>query len=137
MLFDISKRGIKSLKHVKFPEGVTYLNCSNNQLTSLEGCPRSVTVLDCRSNRLTSLEGCPAAVKMLWYFGNPIYVYVGCNWKYYLEQQSETKAILKIRNIWLNKCFSHLQRRWRYYWMNPEGKGFNRYMDYCWDKIQN
>ena len=37
-------------------------NCSNNNLTSLEGCPHTVGHFDCQGNNLTSLEGAPHTV---------------------------------------------------------------------------
>jgi len=40
-----------------------YFVCSNNQLTSLEHCPKEVGgYFDCYYNQLTSLEGCPKKV---------------------------------------------------------------------------
>ena len=39
------------------------LDCSNNDLTSLEGCPKEVKGdFDCSSNNLTSLDGSPEIV---------------------------------------------------------------------------
>ena len=39
------------------------INCSFNQLTSLEGCPSSISGwFDCSANKLTSLKHCPASV---------------------------------------------------------------------------
>jgi hypothetical protein len=37
-------------------------DCSERELTSLEGCPRFVRSFDCYSNNLTSLKGCPEVV---------------------------------------------------------------------------
>ncbi len=40
-----------------------FFDCSNNQLTSLEGAPERVSdIFDCSSNKLTSLEGAPQEV---------------------------------------------------------------------------
>jgi len=58
------------------PTSVTRLNCSDNQLTSLVGCPNSVTWLSCTNNQLTTLNGFPSSVTSLYCFGNnldPIY----------------------------------------------------------------
>jgi len=42
---------------------IGYFNCSNNNLTSLEGAPSSVSgYFDCSHNKLTSLEGAPSSV---------------------------------------------------------------------------
>jgi len=48
---------------IKFNEVSSIFYCSDNQLTSLEGCPRTVGgSFSCRNNYLTSLEGCPKTV---------------------------------------------------------------------------
>jgi len=48
---------------VKFKEVKGYFDCSNNQLTSLEGSPIKVSKgFWCAHNKLTSLEGCPKEV---------------------------------------------------------------------------
>ena len=39
-----------------------FFNCSLNQLTTLEGCPRSVNHFNCSFNKLTTLEGGPESV---------------------------------------------------------------------------
>jgi hypothetical protein len=41
---------------------VIHFYCSNNQLTSLWGCPESVEYFDCGDNNLTSLEFCPKLI---------------------------------------------------------------------------
>ena len=49
---------------VKFGSVNGYFDCSNNQLTSLKGCPEEVRGggFYCRDNQLTSLIGCPEEV---------------------------------------------------------------------------
>jgi len=48
---------------LKFGKVSGNFNCSQNQLTSLEGCPRSVGgYFDCSQNKLTTLEFCPQSV---------------------------------------------------------------------------
>jgi len=48
---------------LKFGKVSGDFNCSQNQLTSLEGCPRSVGGhFNCGDNQLTSLEFCPQSV---------------------------------------------------------------------------
>src|SRR5690606_21069453 len=56
----------------KIPNKVTgSFNCSNNQLTSLEGCPTSVGgSFYCFNNQLTSLEGGPTKVGIGFYCSN-------------------------------------------------------------------
>lgn len=81
MKVDISGKDIKSLKDVdwdKYRNEPITLDCSNNQLTSLEGCPSSVTKLDCSFNNLKSLKGCPANIKRLVCSGNYLKSLEGC-----------------------------------------------------------
>ena len=48
---------------VNFGNVTGSFSCSNNQLTSLEGCPQSVGgSFSCEHNQLTSLQGCPQSV---------------------------------------------------------------------------
>ena len=42
----------------------------NSKLTSLKGSPRIVTVFGCHNNQLTSLEYCPRIVNRGFYFEN-------------------------------------------------------------------
>ena len=68
--FDISKGGLTTLLNVDFPQDILYLDCSNNQLTSLEGIPSTVIELDCSDNQLTSLIDCLMGIEVLWCCGN-------------------------------------------------------------------
>lgn len=48
---------------LKFRNVSGYFDCSNNQLTTLEGCPQTVGGnFDCNDNQLTTLEGSPQNV---------------------------------------------------------------------------
>jgi len=48
---------------VKFGKVTGSFNCSNNNLITLEGCPKIVgREFDCSYNSLTSLKGCPTHV---------------------------------------------------------------------------
>ncbi len=61
----------KNLKEIplKFNRVSGYFNCSNNNLTTLEGCPKKVDGnFYCHKNELTSLEGCPKYVGGNFYF---------------------------------------------------------------------
>jgi Leucine-rich repeat (LRR) protein len=61
--FYCADQGLKDFKGVKFGNIDGHFNCSNNELTSLEGAPRSVEGLfNCANNKLTSLEGAPRKV---------------------------------------------------------------------------
>ena len=62
---------------IEFPDYIKFNNvsgdfgCSNNQLTSLKGCPTSVGGgFWCSYNQLTSLEGCPTKVGGVFYCSN-------------------------------------------------------------------
>jgi hypothetical protein len=56
---------------LKFNKVGGYFGCSNNNLTTLEGCPTEVgEAFYCSSNKLTSLKGCPKFVGGTFYFGN-------------------------------------------------------------------
>ena len=62
---NISRRGITSLKDyfITHPcPNLTELDCSNNKLKNLKGCPKNLTRLNCSYNELTSLKGCPQSV---------------------------------------------------------------------------
>ena len=68
----------KSLKDIKFTIIYGILDCSNNQLTSLDGCPEGVTTLLCSNNQLTSLDGCPENVTKLYCLSNQLTSLDGC-----------------------------------------------------------
>ena len=57
-ILNISGKGITSLKGIGCLN-LTYLDCDNNQLTSLNGIEslKNLTLLFCLNNRLTSLKG--------------------------------------------------------------------------------
>ncbi len=59
---------------LKFNKVGGYFGCSNNNLTSLEGCPKEVgDTFYCSSNKLTSLKGGPEKVYDMFYCGgNPL-----------------------------------------------------------------
>uniref|UniRef100_A0A6C0LZ10 Uncharacterized protein n=1 Tax=viral metagenome TaxID=1070528 RepID=A0A6C0LZ10_9ZZZZ len=62
---DISDRGLTTLVGYPFPPNVETVDCTHNDLTSLEGCPNTAIRLYCHHNRLTSLVGCPTNVEFL------------------------------------------------------------------------
>jgi len=58
----LSSKGLTKLP-LKFGKVGDYFDCSNNQLTTLEGCPQSVGgSFNSASNKLTTLEGGPQSV---------------------------------------------------------------------------
>ena len=64
---------------LKFNKVKGYFDCSDNILTSLEGCPKSVGGdFFCHNNKLTSLEGCPKSVKDFYCYNNQILSFKGC-----------------------------------------------------------
>ena len=71
----------KELTHIplKFGKVTGDFKCSNNNLTSLEGCPVRVGGgFDCGNNKLTSLVGCPKSVgRRLWCHNNYIREFTG------------------------------------------------------------
>ena len=54
---DISRKNISTIPEIQYFTSLTTLDCSNNQLTSLDmsGCT-NLTTLDCSNNQLTSLD---------------------------------------------------------------------------------
>ena len=53
----VHRKGIQSLKGIEFFTSLTYLNCDNDQLTSLDMSKNTaLTELSCFSNQLTSLD---------------------------------------------------------------------------------
>jgi hypothetical protein len=58
--FDCSRLGLTDFKGIRFGNVKGYFNCSNNELTSLEGAPQKVTwKFDCSRNKIESLVGSP------------------------------------------------------------------------------
>jgi hypothetical protein len=58
----LSLKGLSKLP-LKFGRVTGYFDCSDNQLTSLEGCPTQIGGgFYCSKNQLTSLEGCPTEI---------------------------------------------------------------------------
>lgn len=58
----ISHRGLTQLPF-RINKMVGYLDCSNNELTTLEGCPYDIYgAFHCNNNQITSLAFCPTIV---------------------------------------------------------------------------
>lgn len=72
MKVNISYQNITSLENINFPSDILELDCSQNPLTSLKGCPSQINVLICDHTLLTSLKGCPKGLKQLWCSCTPI-----------------------------------------------------------------
>ena len=65
---------------LKFGRVTGYFDCSDNQLTSLEGCPPEIREdFWCSKNQLTSLEGCPREIGgSFWCHNNKLTTLEGC-----------------------------------------------------------
>jgi hypothetical protein len=61
----VSDSGITNLTGVQYFDGLTYLDCSNCQLSSLPPLPSSLIYLTCRNNKLTSLPSLPGSIRQL------------------------------------------------------------------------
>jgi hypothetical protein len=62
---NISNQGLRQLPDLSEYTNLFYLNCSNNELTSLQGIPSSVKLLNCANNQITSLNYLPHSIKWL------------------------------------------------------------------------
>lgn len=71
-LLSIDHQGITSLAdyfqqhYIGSQAEIEILDCSFNELETLEGCPTNVKRLFCTNNKLTSLRGCPEGVEQLY-----------------------------------------------------------------------
>ena len=64
------------------PPTLKYLKCSNNQLTSLPPLPSTLIILCCSNNQLTNLPKLPRHLEELLNFNNPIYDITHANIEY-------------------------------------------------------
>lgn len=100
---DLSKRGLVKIP-IKFNKVFGYFDCSENDLITLEGCPKYVggwfdcsfnnltsliggpneikKFYDCDENNLVSLEGCPNIVDILFISNNNLKSLNGINIPY-------------------------------------------------------
>lgn len=60
------------------PDEIVHLECYENDLVSLHGCPRNVRVLWCHRNLLETLEGCGPSVERLFCHYNYLNTLQGC-----------------------------------------------------------
>jgi len=106
---DLHDRKLKKLPF-QFGNVNGYFDCSYNQLTSLEHCPKTVNGgFYCYNNQLTSLEHCPETVNGSFYcYNNPInsinelfdiQVNGSIVIPYHLEESNEWKLLQKIKNL--------------------------------------
>ena len=69
---DISGNGLIKLPDLTKYTKLVKLNCSNNQITSLDNLPHTLIELDCHYNNLTSLDNLPSNIKQLICYVNKI-----------------------------------------------------------------
>ncbi len=60
---------ITSFSQCMFPEGVTHVYCTNNQIKSFKYLPESVTAIYCWNNQINSFQYLPGSVREI-YCGN-------------------------------------------------------------------
>jgi len=65
---DCSNNNLSDLEGM--PSNIKVILCHNNKLISLKGCPQNVFALDCSSNQLLNLQHCSPNVKYLNCSGN-------------------------------------------------------------------
>ena len=65
-VLDISWKGLKELPHdIDKYTNLKELNCSGNEITSLDNLPPNLEVLKCSSNKFTSLNNLPPNLEIL------------------------------------------------------------------------
>ena len=69
---DISYRGIYELPDITRFTNLQYLNCDDNNLTSLPELPESLIYLSCHRNKIRSLPKLPANLQYLYCSYNPL-----------------------------------------------------------------
>ena len=70
---DISNKGLTKLPDdIDKYTNLKILNCSYNEITSLDNLPSTLVFLDCYDNQLTSLDNLPPTLKELDCIYNPL-----------------------------------------------------------------
>jgi Leucine-rich repeat (LRR) protein len=76
--YTITELNLSNKRLTKLPNDIyKYTNlrkidCSYNQLTSLDNLPYNLQLLDCRHNQLTSLDNLPPNLQELYCYYNPL-----------------------------------------------------------------
>ena len=104
----------------KLKEGITYLSCNNNELTSLPDLPSALEFLYCYDNKLTTLPELPSTLKCLTCENNPLTSLIPE--KFFKDQpKSWLKEYINSNIIhWIEEdpsCFSWLEK-----YLNLENK---------------
>ena len=69
-VLNCSRNQITSLDNL--PHTITKLHCSYNQITRLDNLPTILTVLDCAGNLIATLDNLPQTITELFCSGNPL-----------------------------------------------------------------
>ena len=130
MTFDVSRKGLTTLKGIEFPPDNTILYCYGNQLTTLEGCPSNVTTFSCYGNQLTTLEGCPPNVTTLYCYGNPLVDQYKDKSLPEIHEINRIKALQKGISLLNNLIYTlKIQRCWRRWWYEElDSEGVSRFI---------
>ncbi|HTA63476.1 MAG TPA: T9SS type A sorting domain-containing protein, partial [Bacteroidia bacterium] len=90
---NVNGLGIANLSGIQYITTLTYLNCNNNQLTSLPTLPNSLTYLNCGGNSFANLPTLPNSIDTLNCSSNSItslptlpssLIYLKCGYNLYL-----------------------------------------------------
>lgn len=52
-----------NIKHINSNSKITSINCSNNKISSLKGCPKSLNNLFCENNKISNFNYFPSKIK--------------------------------------------------------------------------
>ena len=59
---DLSYKGLTQLPDLSLYTNLKNLNCSQNQITSMDNLPQAITKLECYNNQITSLDNLPHTI---------------------------------------------------------------------------
>ena len=92
------------------PQNLEYLNCYNNQLTSLPTLLQNLEELYCYNNQLTSLPTLPQNLENLVCYNNPIYEIVNNDSLITIKQNIQT--FNNFRHLYYCLKFKKQLRKW-------------------------
>lgn len=157
MFLNIQSENINSLTayftahYTNYYNQITELDCSNNRLTSLEGCPPNLRKLFCSYNDLENLRGCPQNLQQLYCDNNRLTSLVGCpsNLKILHCNNNQLQTLegcpvkLKIIAYWDNPLEKDWQMNTQEIFLKLQAQRFlqgiqivNRVTDYKWRFIK-
>ena len=96
----------------------------------MEGCPSNVTKLDCSYNQLKTLEGCPPSVKTLYCHRNSLIDQYKNKSILEIHNINRIKALKKGISLLTNlMSVLKIQRSWRKWWYEElDSEGINRFI---------